>query len=178
MKKLIAILSAGCFLLASCSGKKEGGMSAAAKKNLDGMHAISKMFETKDFSKIGDYMTEDMVDHAGETGDIKGLPAIKAEFERMVADFDGLKSEVIREFADDEYVMSWMKYTAVLKKDMMGMKAGETMVSTAIEVAKCKDGKATEHWTFMEPAEMMKMMGGAMPPMENTTVPAKDTTSK
>ncbi|HVT85125.1 MAG TPA: hypothetical protein VHD35_07965 [Chitinophagaceae bacterium] len=40
----------------------------------------------------------------------------------------------------------------------MGMPAGTKYDMTAIEVTKMKDGKATEHWEFMQPSEMMKMM--------------------
>lgn len=166
----------------SCSDKKEdGGMSDAAKKNLDAMHGVSKTFETKDFSKLGDYIAEDAVDHAGENGDVVGLANIKAEFEKMTANWDNMKSEVIKEFADDEYVISWMRFTGTTKIDQMGMKAGQSYDSKAIEVSKFKDGKAVEHWTYMEPAEMMKMMGGGPPPppaMDNKMEPAKDSTSK
>jgi predicted SnoaL-like aldol condensation-catalyzing enzyme len=34
---------------------------------------------------------------------------------------------------------------------------------TAIEVVRFKDGKAVEHWSFMEPREMMKMMAQQPP---------------
>jgi len=180
MKKLLMILFAGSFLIiTSCNSKKEGGMSAAAKKNLDAHHAITKCFETKDFSKLGDYMAEDAVDHAGENGDVKGLANIKAEMEKMMSASENMKGEVIKELADDDYVMSWMRYTGTMKMDMMGMKAGDKFDSKSMEVSRYKDGKAVEHWTLMEPAETMKMMGGAQPPvMDNKTEPAKDSTSK
>jgi predicted SnoaL-like aldol condensation-catalyzing enzyme len=40
----------------------------------------------------------------------------------------------------------------------MGMPNGPYDM-TAIELAKFKDGKAVEHWNFMEMQSMMKMMG-------------------
>lgn len=159
MKKLLFIISAGFFsLLIACNGKNEGGMSTAAKKNLEAMHGITKCFDTKDFSKLGDYIAEDGVDHAGENGDIKGLANMKAEFEKMVQAWDSEPTEVIKELADDEYVMSWLRFKGTLKTDQMGKKAGDKIDMSAIELSKFKDGKAVEHWTFMEPREMMKMM--------------------
>jgi hypothetical protein len=66
-----------------------------------------------------------------------------------------------------------------MKMDMMGMKAGDKFDSKSMEVSRFKNGKVVEHWTLMEPAEMMKMMGGAQPPAtDNATAPAKDSTSK
>jgi predicted ester cyclase len=161
MKKYF-LLAASAMILLACSekSKNEGGMSDAAKKNLEAHHAISKTFETKDFSKLGDYMAEDAIDHAGEDGDVKGIKNIIAEYEKMIAGFETMKSEVIKELADDEYVMSWMNFSGTLKTEMMGMKPGETFNSKSIEVSRFKNGKAIEHWTFMEPSEVMKMMGG------------------
>jgi len=43
-----------------------------------------------------------------------------------------------------------------------------------LELSKFADGKATEHWVFMEPAEMMKMMG----PQQSQMPMAGDSTKK
>src|SRR5471030_1330887 len=116
MKKLLlAMPVALCIGLVSCSDKGGGGMSDAAKKNLDAMHAIQKMFETKDFSKVGDYMADSSVDHNGMNGDVKGLAAIKDQLVKMGAMTEGDKTEIIKELADDEYVMSWGRYTGTAK---------------------------------------------------------------
>lgn len=173
MKKLLfftplALLGIFCI---SCSDNS-GGMSATAKKNLETNHAIQKMFETKDFSKLGDYVAEDGIDHAGETGDIKGLANIKAEMQKMSAMSENDKTEIIKELADDEYVMSWCRYTSTAKVAWMGFKPGDKIDMNAIEVSKYKDGKAVEHWSFAQPVEMMKMMGTpppAMPMAADTT---------
>lgn len=160
-------------LLSSCDSKKEsGGMSAAAKKNLEVNEAIAKCFDTKDFSKIGDYLSEDFVDYAGQMGPVKGIEANKKEFERMMSMMDSSSSKIDRAFGDDEYVLSWMTFKGKLKSDMMGMKVGDWMDSKAIEVTQFKDGKAIAHWSYMDVAEMMKMMGG------QNTMPMPDSTMK
>jgi predicted ester cyclase len=158
MKKLSFLtVIAFVFFVSSCSN--QDGHSEQAKKNLEANHGIIKAFETKDFSKLGDYIAEDFVDHAGETGDIRGLANARAEFERMVAGLESDTTIIIKELADDEFVMSWLRFTGTLSKDMMGMKAGSKYDMTAVELTKFKDGKAVEHWTFMQPADMMNMMG-------------------
>ena len=178
MKKLLfAMLMALCICCVSCSDKGAGGMSDKAKKNLDAMHAVQKCFETKDFSKVGDYVAEDGVDHAGPTGDLKGLANIKAQMEKMAAMSDGDKTEIIKELADDDYVMSWTHYSGTVKTADMGMKPGDKMNMEAIEVCKFKDGKATEHWTMMEMKECMKMMP-PMPQVKKDTVMAKGAMKK
>jgi len=171
MKRLLFLMmvTPACVLI-SCNDK--GGPSAAAQKNMDAMHGITKCFDSKDFSKLGDYIAEDGIDHAGEQGDIKGLANMKAEFTKMVAAYKDSKTEVIKEIADDEYVMTWQHYTGTLTADQMGMKAGDKFDMSAMEVAKFKDGKAVEHWTFMQPADMMKMMP---PPPATAAMPQADT---
>jgi predicted SnoaL-like aldol condensation-catalyzing enzyme len=76
------------------------------------------------------------------------------------------KTEVVKALADDEYVMGWMHWTGVSNGTSPDMPAGPYDMR-AIEVVKFKDGKATEHWTFMEPGEVMKMMQNMQQPSTN-----------
>ena len=176
MKKYLTFLAIAplCFSI-SCNTRPEGGLSPAAQKNLDAMHGVTKTFETKDFSKLGDFIADDAVDHAGDSGDIKGLANMKTQFAKWTDAIDGQKSEILKELADDDYAMSWMHYTGSYKTDVPGHKAGEKFDMKGIEVAKFKDGKATEHWTMMEPGDVMKMMAGM--PQPQMAAPA-DTTKK
>lgn len=182
MKKSLPLIAPFfMLLLASCGGSKSesSGPSATTTKNMEVNKAISKCFQTKDFSKIADYLAPDFVDYAGETGPVKGIEENKKAFEKMLAGFDSLSNTEIKVLADDEYVMAWMKFKAKLNADAYGMKAGSWMESSGIELTKFKDGKAIEHWTFMEPGEVMKMMGGAMPGGEMGPMPpTKDSTGK
>ena len=158
------------FCLVSCSGGGGKVMNDKAQKNIDNSTAIAKMFESGDFSKIGDYIAADAVDHASPRGDIKGLDSLKAlfnEYHNMTSD---AKNEVVKALADDDYSMVWLKQSWTAKADdpMMGMKAGEHGTAESIEVSRHNaEGKITEHWSFMSMNDMMKMMQKAMP-MDST----------
>ena len=70
MKKLFFILAVVILnSLVACNS----GMSSTAKKNKEVNDAIMKAFEAGDFSKMGDYIAADAVDHGGEKGDVSGL---------------------------------------------------------------------------------------------------------
>lgn len=125
-------------------------MSATAKKNKDVNDAIMKAYEAGDFSKMGDYIADDAVDHAGEKGDVKGLDSILADMKRYRAMMPDMKSTMTRSMADDEYVFTWSKTS--------GTMGGKVTEMTGVDVTKFKDGKAVEHWVFMDPKEMMSMM--------------------
>lgn len=177
MKKYLPVLAIAftCYCI-SCTSKPEGGLSPTAQKNLDAMHAITQTFETKDFSKLGDYIAADAVDHSGENGDIKGVDSMKAMFAKESTMIDSMKTEYIKELADDDYVMSWEHFTGVFKVAAMGHKPGDKFNLKELEIAKFKDGKATEHWGLMEPGDVMKMMAAMQPPA--MPMPAADSTKK
>src|SRR5258705_8132440 len=66
------------------------------------------------------------------------------------------KSETNLELANDDYVAGWLHMTGT-SDGSMGPK-GTPYDMSSIELVKFKDGKATEHWSFVSMAEMMKMM--------------------
>src|ERR1700760_1105499 len=107
MKKFLILSFCGlAFLCFSCN--QQAGMSDTAKKNLETADAIVKMFETGDWSKSGDYIATDAVDHSGMDGhDVVGLDSIKASFTRMGTMMSDMKNEVVKEVADDEYTFQW-----------------------------------------------------------------------
>jgi predicted ester cyclase len=171
MKKYVPALAlASCCFCFSCNSKSDHGLSATAQKNLDANHAINKSFETNDFSRIGDYIAADAVDHGGENGDIKGLDNLKVEFEKYTAAVDHQKMDIIKELADDDYVMSWARYAGNYKTAGPVHKAGDHFNMKMLDISKFKDGKAVEHWVLMEPADVMKMMNAQQlpTPMDST----------
>ncbi len=158
-KNLFALLAASALFFCACNSGGKSGMSDTAKKNLDAARAIAKMFETNDWSKVGDYIAADGIEHASMSGhDIKGLDSIKANFANIMNMIKDVKNETVKELADDDYTFQWLKETSTMKTDGMGMKAGTTTTMNAIEVSKFKDGKSTEHWSFIDFNDMMKMM--------------------
>ena len=162
MKKIVSVLSAGfTCLLISCNGKKEGGMSDAAKKNLDASHIVSDAFMSGDASKIDDAVAADFVDHT-DRGDM-GRDSLKAMIGMMKKEAPDMKMKLSKEVADDDYVFSAMEFTGT-SNGQMGMPKGPYDLH-AIQMIKFKDGKAVEHWEYMRNDDMMKMM--PPPPMDN-----------
>lgn len=179
MKKVVAILLFVLtgFVMVSCNSSTagDGGMSETEKKNLETARAVAKMFEAGDWSKSGDYIAADAVDHSGMTGDVKGLDAIKANFNQMGNMMTDFKNETIQEAANGDYVYQWMNQASTMKVDdpMMG-KAGSRNTANSIEVSRFnKDNKIVEHWSFISWNDVMKMM-----PQPSMNMQAKPDTAK
>lgn len=174
MKKLAFAFSAvilSCLITCTSNTAHEGGTSEKAKKNMENLKAVISMFEKGDYSKAGDYIATDAVDHSAPTGEVKGLDNLKAMFAQMSSTMTDVKNEIKKELADDDYSMVWLRQTWTQKMDdpMMGMKAGQQGDMQTVEVCKHgADGKITDHWGFMSMADMMRMM----------PKPTSDTTAK
>jgi predicted SnoaL-like aldol condensation-catalyzing enzyme len=172
MKKILSLFAGAllcCFV--SCNNEQTKSKttgtneeSSAAKKNLEATHVVIKAFNTGDPSMIDSVVASDFADHS-EAKD-QNRDSLKAMIVTMKADSKDSKTEVIKELADDDYVFSWLRFTGT-SSGTMDMPAGPYNM-TAIEVVRFKDGKAVEHWSFMEPREMMKMMA-QQPPADKKT---------
>ncbi len=155
MKKIFFVAIAAALFITSCNDATSDKSSDTKQKNIAASDGISKAFETGDVSKIDSFVSDDFIDHTDQ-GDKKGRDSLKAMVNMIHSNMKDMKMEKIHELADDDYVMTWQRYTGN-SNGAMGMPAGPYDMS-AIEVAKFKDGKATEHWSFMDMQSMMKMM--------------------
>ena len=163
MKQILSLFAVGfLFCCISCNDEKTAGETkdnSMAEKNLAASRIVTKAFDSGDPSMIDSAVASDFVDHT-DRGDM-GRDSLKAMIVAWKADSKDSKTEVIKELADDEYVFSWLRFTGTTS-GTMGMPAGPYDM-TSIEVVRFKDGKAVEHWGFMEPREMMKMMAQPKP---------------
>jgi predicted SnoaL-like aldol condensation-catalyzing enzyme len=160
MKKFLFITSVCllCFFI-SCNTKSESSGNTQGEKNIATVHAINDAIESGDVNKLDQYIAADGVDHAGEHGDIKGLDSIKASLSYMHDSYKDMKLEELQDAANGDYVFSLTKFTGTSTRESMGAPAGTSFDMNAVQVVKFnKDGKAVEHWEYMQMADMMKMM--------------------
>jgi predicted SnoaL-like aldol condensation-catalyzing enzyme len=152
MKSLCLCAAIVLCALAACNHSGQAGSaSSAAQKNLDVMHIVDKAFETGDVSRIEDAVAADFVDHT-ENGDMN-RDSLKVMIARQASLH--MKIETQKEVADSDYVFAMMRYSGT--GDGVMMPAGPFDMH-GVEVVRFKDGKAVEHWAFVNAADMMKMM--------------------
>jgi len=147
------------FAFYACNNATETASEAkatntATDQNLASFRMVSDAFKTGDISKIDSAVAADFVDHT-ERGDL-GRDSLKAMIVMTHQQMPDMKAEVVKELADGDYVFCIQRYTGT-SNGQMGMPAGPYDFN-AMEVVRFKDGKAVEHWAYMEPRVMMKMM--------------------
>jgi predicted SnoaL-like aldol condensation-catalyzing enzyme len=174
MKKIFFAAFAG-LLFVSCDSKTEATSenkeSSPEQKNRAAFDSISKAFQTGEITGIDSLVADDFVDHS-DKGDVKGRDSLKAMITTMHNSLKEMKTETVNTAANGDYVYGWMRYSGT-GDGSMGMPKGPYDF-TSIELVKFKDGKASEHWAFMQMKDMMKMMG-PQPGMEMNKM---DTTKK
>jgi predicted SnoaL-like aldol condensation-catalyzing enzyme len=160
MNKIFVAAFAGLLCFSSCNNSAtvagDSKENSVAQKNLEASRAISKAFETGNTNVLDSVVADDFLDHT-ERGDMRGRDSLKAMVTMVHNNMKDMKSETIKDLADNEYVFSWMRFTGT-SDGSMGMAPGPYDMQS-IEVAKFRDGKAIEHWSFVSMKEMMEMMG-------------------
>jgi predicted SnoaL-like aldol condensation-catalyzing enzyme len=172
MKKVLFIFFSGLlFLTIACNAPStvnNEGKQTVAQRNIAATKVVNDAFGNGDVSKLDSVIATDFVDHT-DRGDIKGVDSLKAMIAMVRSTNKDMDMKILREVADSQYVFQWMRFTGVSDGKMMP--AGPYDM-TAIQVVKFNDdGKAVEHWEFMEPREMMKMMANT--PQKSPEKPKK-----
>jgi predicted SnoaL-like aldol condensation-catalyzing enzyme len=155
MKKIFFAAFAVLLIFTSCKDTAYDKGSDAKQKNLAAADAISKAFTTGNVNAIDSFVSDDFMDHS-DRGDVKGKDSLKAMVKFTHENMKDMKQEMIHELADDDYVFTWMRWTG--SSNGAGGMPGGPYDFHAMEMSKFKNGKAVEHWTYVDAKEMMKMM--------------------
>jgi predicted SnoaL-like aldol condensation-catalyzing enzyme len=164
MKKFLLIaFSATLGYLISCTN--QNASTSMEQKNLSADSTIGKAFEMGDVSKIDSVVASDFVDHT-DRGD-RNRDSLKAMINMMHENFPDMKMDMIRQTADSNYVYTWLRFSGN-SNGAMGMPKGPFDMQSMEVTRYNNEGKAVEHWGFMESQsnskmmqEMMKQMGGS-----------------
>jgi len=159
MKQLtISLFFAGSLFLLSCNDqpKTENEESMAKESSVQDQNlaindSIMAAYEAGTFDQMDKWLTEDAVDHGGENGDIKGRDSIVSEMKRYHAMMPDMKANMTKSAATGDYVFTWSETEGTMNGSKMKMKG--------VDVTRFENGKAAEHWIYMDPKDMMSMMG-------------------
>ena len=171
MKKLLfATTVFFSFFLIACTNKTNSGND----KNLSASRDIFKGLETGDTSKFSS-IAPDAVDHAGPTGDVSNGDSIKGYLTAMHNHVKDLKVEILDDVANGDYVYTWTKMTGTALDSSMGFPPNQPFSVRGVDIVKFRDGKAIEHWGFIDQQDLMAMRAQQMPNATTVKVTMGDT---
>jgi predicted SnoaL-like aldol condensation-catalyzing enzyme len=115
--------------------KKGNDTNREIQKNIAADNQFLKVFETGNVSLLDAIIAPQFYNH---TGNNKGVDSLKSAIKRFHKMMKTVKLDLIRQFADNEYVSDWIRYTS----------ADAKIVIEGIEMTRYVKGKAVEHWFF------------------------------
>jgi predicted ester cyclase len=170
MKRLVFVASAAiCCFFISCNNR-----DSSNDKNLSISRDIFKGIETGDTTKLSS-IASDAVDHAGPNGDVKNGDSIKAYLSQMHNHFKDLKIDIQGDAATGDYVYTWSTLKGTALDSSMGFSPNQSVSIPGVDIVKFRDGKAVEHWSFIDQAYLRMMRAQQMPGATTVKVTMGDT---
>jgi predicted ester cyclase len=123
-----------------------------------------KDFVSGNFSMFERMVSPDIVDHGLGEKDVVGRDSVEAGLKEMTSQIKDLKFDIVSESADSTYSMILVRITGTSNSAKTGFPVGASIDMKNVDVLKWKDGKVTEHWGYVDPRDMMKMMASMTPP--------------
>lgn len=135
--------------------------NAERQKMIANNERVNRAIETGNFDGTDTLWADDIVDHSGPGGkEVRGKDSLKAMLMLMSKSMKDIKIDTKVSAYDHEkgYLFSLSHFTATTTAPMNGMPANTKIDMNSIDLIKIVNGKATEHWVYENPQDMMKMM--------------------
>ena len=123
---------------------------------------LDELFNKGNFAAIEEYLTPDFNDHTLSPGQEPGLEGFRNWVMDYRAAFPDLKVTVERLISRDDFVVIHLRQQGTNSGPWksMGMPAtGRTIDFRGLDLVRIKDGRATEHWGYIDEMTMMQQLG-------------------
>jgi len=142
---------------------------------------VYDIFNSYSYDKLGEYIDDNFIEHSPDPGQKQGLSGLKEEFESLHKGFPDYKMTVndiiINSTGDKAAVL--FTWTGTNSGEMMGMKPTNKPVNVqGIDYLYFKNGKATEHWGYMDTNMMMQQLGLMPSPSQDNSNVNSNTNTK
>ena len=170
MKKLIYLLALS-FAISSCMKEDKQGDDKSAYNAKRMADFYEKVMNAHDPSMVDSFCTEDFKEHMPAPGYPPDREGLKAFFRDWFNAFPDMKVDLkwVKAFGDT--TMAYASFKGMNSGVFMGRPATNKKIDVeGVDFVIIKDGKATEHWGFLEEGKMMAQMAMDQgPPMMDST---------
>jgi steroid delta-isomerase-like uncharacterized protein len=118
------------------------------------------VFNSYDFDKLGEYIDDNFIEHSPDPGQKQGLEGLKDAFREMKKGFPDYKLTINDIIVSGDKASVLFTFTGTNSGEMMGMKVTNKKVEVqGIDYLYFKNGKATEHWGYIDMHKLMEQLG-------------------
>ena len=123
---------------------------------------IYEIFNTGDVDRADELLAEDVVDHQAMPGIPPGRAGFKVIVTMFRAAFPDLHFTIEDRFAREDAAVLRFTMTGTHQGDFMGIPpTGRRVEVAGADLIRYADGRAVEHWGYMEEGLMMQQLGVA-----------------
>lgn len=114
---------------------------------------------------VDEVVSADMTGHTPQPGLPGGREGVKALIRVARSAFPDLKNTVIKQIAEGDTIVQYVRSTGTMKGDWLGMKAtGKSATWEAVHIVRVKDGKIVEHWSVQDNLGLLQQLDLAPAP--------------
>lgn len=120
-------------------------------------------FNNDQYDKLGDYIDAGFIDHSPFPNQKPGLSGLIESFKMMRTAYPDYKMTVKDVIIDGNKAAVLFNFKGTNTGEMMGMKATNKVVDVeGLDLLYLSNGKATEHWGYIDTDKMMNQLGMGM----------------
>lgn len=166
MKKIITAIAINLAFAACMAPANKNAMNDLAAKNKAAMQKFyDEVFNKHDAAMFDSITSPDYVEHASDPGTPQTRGGTEVLFKETFTAFPDANEKVILMRADSSYVITHYILTGTNTGRYMGLPpTGKQINVGGVDIVRFVNGKAVEHWGYMEEMKMMTQMG-TMPGM-------------
>jgi steroid delta-isomerase-like uncharacterized protein len=170
MKKIItAIAITAAFSACMPSGNKTATDDRASKNQETMRKFTEEVINKHNVAMVDSLVAPDYMEHCLDPGYTPDRSGLKKSWEDFEKGYPDLNSKINFMVADSDCVTTQYTITGTNTGSVMGMPAtGKKINVDGVDIVRFKNGKAVEHWGYMDEMKMMTQLG-LMPGMGGGT---------
>lgn len=134
-----------------------------ADKNKQIIHNfIQAVWNNQNLKVLGDFWTEDCINHAMPGTDNHGLDSLRVYHESFFTDFSAFSNiqiEIMQQVAEGDRVVTYITARGKHNGAFYGiLPTGKNISMSAIRIDRIQDGKLAEHWSIADVAGLIQQL--------------------
>ncbi len=173
-KKIITTIAIAAAFSACMPPGNKNVTDDRATKNMEMMRKFyEEVINRHNTAMVDSLVASDYVEHCVDPGYTPDRNGLKKGWEDFVKGYPDLNCKINFMIADSNSVTTQYTFTGTNSGSVMGMPATNKKINVdGVDIVRFKNGKATEHWGYMDEMKMMTQLG-MMPGMGGDTTKAK-----
>lgn len=120
---------------------------------------IQVVWREGQLDKLGEFWTEDCINHAAPSGEEKGLSALRAYHAQFATAFSDMQINLQQQVAEADRVVTQIIATVRHVGTFLGIApTGRTVSLATIRIDRMQGGKIAEHWSVADMAGLVQQL--------------------